>query len=276
VKEEAPKAPEAPKEIDKEELQKRLRREKLARWKAEQAAAATEGEPAADADGNVASAPESGVEQAAPMSGGTEAEKKMAEIAASLAKRHGVGEGDEDEKRGDAEEKEDAAQGEDKMEEDEAGEGEVAKKGNVRKRRQIAEEDYFDADDDEEDEEEAAIEGGDGAGDGGEEEEEDPLDAFMKGVSKEVKKLDKADEKRAVQTVDMDSILKTNKALAAGKKMKIKIGALGQRMEQEDSIPDQEELDKQEDEFDINEWNDRKNQAKQLRPVRESRLKPET
>ena len=197
----------------------------------------------------------------------------MAEIAASLAKRHGVGEGDEDEKRGDAEEKEDAAQGEDKMEEDEAGEGEVVKKGNVRKRRQIAEEDYFDADDDEE-EEEAAKKGDDGAGDGGDEEEEDPLDAFMKGVTKEVKKLDKADEKRAVQTVDMDSILKTNKALAAGKKMKIKIGALGQRMEQEDGIPDQEELEEV-DEFDINEWNDRKNQAKQLRPVRESCPKPE-
>mmetsp|Transcript_55333 Transcript_55333/g.135525 ORF Transcript_55333/g.135525 Transcript_55333/m.135525 type:complete len:856 (-) Transcript_55333:281-2848(-) len=117
---------------------------------------------------------------------------------------------------------------------------------------------------------------GDGRREGGglaeEEEEEDPLDAFMKGVTTEVTKLEKEEKKREVKVVDMESIM----AMKVDEESEVKRGkneGLGFRMEEDDNVPElYSDSDEGEKEFDIKEWLESKNQAKNLRPVDHSKV----
>jgi ATP-dependent RNA helicase DDX46/PRP5 len=105
------------------------------------------------------------------------------------------------------------------------------------------------------------------------EDEEDPLDAFMKGVTKEVDKLQEEDLKRDVKVVDMESILRMKPEEDDGKRPKHE--GLGFRMEQDDNMPDIVSDEEAEKEFDIKQWLDSKNQSKNLRPVDHSKIEYE-
>ena len=102
-----------------------------------------------------------------------------------------------------------------------------------------------------------------------EDDDVDPLDAYMKDVTKEVTQLEEEDKKRSTNVCDLDSIMNLSKGddKKTGKSKSMQ--GLGMRIEVDDSIPDldEEERRKKEEEFDIKQWLEQKNQCKNLRPV---------
>lgn len=102
-----------------------------------------------------------------------------------------------------------------------------------------------------------------------EDDDVDPLDAYMKGVTKEVTQLEEEDKKLSTKVADLDSIMNLSKSddkKGTGKSKSMQ--GLGMRIEVDDSIPDlDEEERKKEEEFDIKQWLEQKNQCKNLRPV---------
>jgi ATP-dependent RNA helicase DDX46/PRP5 len=144
-----------------------------------------------------------------------------------------------------------------------------------------AEENYFDKESDDEDagKPAAADEKNEGKGDKKEagkedameedrDEEVDPLDAYMKDVTKEVTQLEEEDKKRSTNVADLDSVMNLSKTTERGTGKSKSMQGMGVRIEVDDSIPDLDEEEKRkEEEFDIKQWLESKNQAKNLRPV---------